>query len=435
MKLSICCITYNHEKYITEALDGFLMQDFDDYEIVVSDDCSTDNTRLILKGYEANYPGKVRLLLNEQNIGIMPNFIQALKGCRGEYIALCEGDDYWIDPLKLKKQVYFLEQNTEYALCAGYAHIHNENSNSTIPLSGDKVISKSLGLADILIQNTLPTLTVVFKNTYSYEELEKIFATSKIGDWPLYIHIGLKQGGKYFVMPEVFGVYRIHTGGVYSSLKRKESFINIFYTLGLIDRLTEKNYNYLFLINTLVYLEHREEKRDALNLIVEEVQGSTLEQDIKERLVIYIQSGREVPAKILKSAIKPKDYLAVSGFLAAHAYHTSGGNFIWFTRKLNRILKAVSDLHIEEETLIYDFVCNRWFALYVFFDYDFTDLLLTYFNKNLFKNKITFGDWLYTNKEKFPVLTTLSSITKKLANSKKWLSVQMPGSSLKHRTI
>ncbi len=85
-----------------------------DFDIVVGEDCSTDNTRTILLEYQKKYPSKFRLLLHEKNIGAMNNQMETLSACKGKYIALCEGDDYWTDPLKLQKQVDFLESHEDY---------------------------------------------------------------------------------------------------------------------------------------------------------------------------------------------------------------------------------------------------------------------------------------------------------------------------------
>src|SRR5690606_35271691 len=98
MKLTVCCITYNHESFIRDTMEGFLSQDFKaDWDIIVSDDASTDKTPSILREYQAKYPNKVKLILHEKNIGMMPNFIGVLQSSKAEYTAVCEGDDYWTD--------------------------------------------------------------------------------------------------------------------------------------------------------------------------------------------------------------------------------------------------------------------------------------------------------------------------------------------------
>ena len=115
MKLSVGILTYNQEKYIRQCLDSVLMQKVDfDYEIVVGDDASTDGTQDILRDYAKHYPGKFVLLLGEKNEGISMNYKKVLTACKGEYVALCEGDDYWTDMTKLQKQVDFLENHPDY---------------------------------------------------------------------------------------------------------------------------------------------------------------------------------------------------------------------------------------------------------------------------------------------------------------------------------
>lgn len=114
--VSVCMITYNHEAYIAQAIDGVLMQKTDfPFELVIGDDCSTDRTREICLEFQRKYPTLIRLLPRSKNLGMIPNFIDTLKNCEAKYIALCEGDDYWENKERLKYQVEFLEANLEYA--------------------------------------------------------------------------------------------------------------------------------------------------------------------------------------------------------------------------------------------------------------------------------------------------------------------------------
>lgn len=114
MKLSICCITYNHEKYIEDALESFLNQKLDfDFEIIIGDDASTDNTQKILKRYQDHYPEIIKPILRKNNIGMMNNFMSVLKEAKGDYVAYCDGDDYWIDDYKVIKQINVLEKHPE----------------------------------------------------------------------------------------------------------------------------------------------------------------------------------------------------------------------------------------------------------------------------------------------------------------------------------
>ena len=105
-------ITYNHERFIAQAIESVLEQKTTfDFEIVIGEDCSTDGTGKIVMSYAQKYPDKVRAIVREKNIGATHNFINTLNQCRGQYVALLEGDDYWIDPMKLELQIRVMEGN------------------------------------------------------------------------------------------------------------------------------------------------------------------------------------------------------------------------------------------------------------------------------------------------------------------------------------
>lgn len=116
--VSICCITYNHAPFIRKCLDGFLMQKVDfPIEIIIGEDCSTDNTRQICEEYLAKYPDIITLITSEHNVGAVENEYRVMKAARGKYIAFCEGDDYWTEPTKLQRQVDFMETHPDYTVC------------------------------------------------------------------------------------------------------------------------------------------------------------------------------------------------------------------------------------------------------------------------------------------------------------------------------
>lgn len=119
--VSVVLITYNHEKYIEEAIEGVLMQEITfPIELIIANDNSPDNTDDIVKNILKKHSKSfiIRYINQQENKGMIANFIDALSQCNGKYIAFCEGDDYWVEPLKLQKQVNFLEENLEYGLVA-----------------------------------------------------------------------------------------------------------------------------------------------------------------------------------------------------------------------------------------------------------------------------------------------------------------------------
>ncbi len=165
MKVSVLMLAYNHERFIAQALDSAVNQDVDfEYEIVIGEDCSTDGTRGIVKRYGERYPEKVRLLLPERNLGPRENFRQVLELCRGEYIAILEGDDYWTSPDKLQKQVDFLAANADFSICFHPVLIHRDGmagkENQIFP---ENVKSVST-IEDLLEYNFIPSCSAMFRN-------------------------------------------------------------------------------------------------------------------------------------------------------------------------------------------------------------------------------------------------------------------------------
>jgi glycosyltransferase involved in cell wall biosynthesis len=224
MKVSVLMITYNHEKFVARAIDSILMQKVDfDYEVVIGEDCSTDNTREIVLGYKEEFPNKIRLLLNQKNLGGRKNLIQTFKACKGEYIAMLEGDDYWTSPHKLQKQVDFLDTHPECAICFHNVMViyedspeishpfYVQNPNGPFMKGKPKPISN---LEDLLKGNFIQTPSVMFRAP-PFDEFPNWFYFTPMGDWS--IHILNAQHGKIGYIDEIMGIYRIHDGGVWSS--------------------------------------------------------------------------------------------------------------------------------------------------------------------------------------------------------------------------
>jgi glycosyltransferase involved in cell wall biosynthesis len=111
-------ITYNQDQFVGQAIESVLSQQVDfEYELVIGEDCSTDRTREIVASFGAKFPDRIRLLLPKSNLGMQENFKATLAACSGQYVAILEGDDYWTSPLKLKRQVEFLDAHSDCAMC------------------------------------------------------------------------------------------------------------------------------------------------------------------------------------------------------------------------------------------------------------------------------------------------------------------------------
>ena len=216
MKLNIHCITYNHEKFIAAALDGFLAQKTNfDFRIVVADDCSTDGTADILKIYAQKYPTKFTLILNDRNIGMMANYIKVFDACVAQYIAFCEGDDYWTDSLKLQKQIDFLDANPDFIQVFHNTMVMSTDASRqpylfSAPGQGEHCETKNLLESGSII----PTCTNVFRR-FALEKIPAWVLPLGMADWP--VNMLLSQKGKVKYLNDVMGVYRVHADGVWSA--------------------------------------------------------------------------------------------------------------------------------------------------------------------------------------------------------------------------
>lgn len=222
--LSVCCVTYNHENYIAQAIEGFLMQRTAfKYEIIIGEDCSTDGTRQIVEEYALKHPDKIKLITSEFNVGAHKNEFRVIQEIKGKYIALCDGDDYWTDPLKLQKQVDFLEKNHDYIMCCHYSKRIRENNEIYYMNLNPKPIVYTF--EDILFDNDFETvlLSVVVRNTPDVINMYKSDWYYKINapDRFLKLQATFTSGKKIYVLPEIMSCYRKHAGGIWSTIHPK----------------------------------------------------------------------------------------------------------------------------------------------------------------------------------------------------------------------
>lgn len=234
MKLSVMMITYNHEKFIAQALDSILMQEVDfGYEIVIGEDCSSDATRNILLAYRDKHPDKIRLLLPEKNLGMHRNFVQTYAACRGQYLALLEGDDYWTSPHKLRKQVAFLDAHPGSAICFHAAKAVDEATPGNSFLIRPCRENAFFTLEDLLRDNIIATCSVMFRGGLTKELPSWMFLLRQL-DWPL--HLLNAQHGSIGYLDEYMSVYRIHSGGVWNGESVSARIEHILTAYRAIDR-------------------------------------------------------------------------------------------------------------------------------------------------------------------------------------------------------
>jgi glycosyltransferase involved in cell wall biosynthesis len=239
--VSVCTATYQHRDYIEDCIEGILMQETDfPVEIIIGEDESTDGTREICKQYAEEHPDKIRLFLRDRQTSCMFdeegkrirgfNGMWTRKSARGKYIAMCEGDDYWTDPLKLQKQVDFMEGNEDYNLCVGgfkSINVDTGEEKQTIRVVNkrDRDYGYTFIKNDITKGWITKTLTSLFRREAINDMSINHFYYSR--DVHLFYHI--LRGGKGFYFTEVFGIYRIHSEGIFSLKAKTKKLIDSYY--------------------------------------------------------------------------------------------------------------------------------------------------------------------------------------------------------------
>ena len=201
-------MTYNHEPYIRQCLDGFVMQKTNfRFEAIVHDDASTDRTADIIHEYAEKYPNIIKPIFETENQyskndGSLNRIMN--EHTHGKYIAICEGDDYWIDPYKLQKQVDFLENNPEYGLVHGEAKVFYQTLNK---FRKSPYGSNFSSVDDIIITNKIATLTTCFRAILYFNYIKEIKVQDNwyMGDYPLWLYIA--KHSKVYFLPYTIAVY------------------------------------------------------------------------------------------------------------------------------------------------------------------------------------------------------------------------------------
>lgn len=215
--VSVVSITYNHEPYIRDCLEGFLMQKTNfPVEVIIHDDASTDHTADIIREYYEKRPDLFHVIIERENqysqhkSVSLPLYQQA----KGKYIALCEGDDYWTDSLKLQKQFDFMESHPDYSCCFHNVMIKNTRNNSEKKYY-KKRIKREWDLRDIIIAGggLMPTASMFFrkKNTHDYKMIKE---GCPVGDYPL--SICLARNGRIHYTDDIMSTYRVLAKGSWS---------------------------------------------------------------------------------------------------------------------------------------------------------------------------------------------------------------------------
>ena len=270
LKVSIIVLTYNQGRYLEQTLNSILNQKVDfEYEILIGEDCSIDNTREILMQYKNKYPDKIKLFLREKNKGAISNYLDILSKCKGEYISFLESEDYWTDFDKMQDQVNYLDENKEYS--GIYYRVKKIDCEGKIlGYLPDKNLKNEelsfLNHKDLIYEKTynIPFFGLMFRNVFKNDldkNFQKFYKYSKwLGDYPTLII--LSNSGKIKFEDRICGDYRyITVGGTnYSSqgsLKIKDylKFLSGMEEIYKFEFSNEEKYMKKFALHEIIYLK------------------------------------------------------------------------------------------------------------------------------------------------------------------------------------
>lgn len=223
--VSIKCLVYNHEKYLHDCLEGIVMQKTNfKFEAIVHDDASTDGSAAIIREYAEKYPDIIKPIYEIENIfskdhGLLRRIMD--DACKGKYVAECEGDDYWIDPYKLQKQVDFMESHNDVSLVFSRCHVLNKGQYIDDQYPHFKGINDCYFSSNQLYSNwIIPTASMLYRhNLFTIYTDERIYA----GD--IVMSLSLAEKGKVFGMSDYMTVYRLNEEGLTLSRSRNQNLM------------------------------------------------------------------------------------------------------------------------------------------------------------------------------------------------------------------
>lgn len=232
-EVSVFMLTYNHEKYIAEAIEGVLRQRGKfSIELVIGEDCSTDRTGLIVRDYQKRYPGAIRIVTGNRNVGMLNNATRCRAACRGAYLAYCEGDDRWDDPDKLHMQVAILKSDPHIMLTCHAVRRVDALSGDVVDIKMPARKSRLLTTNEIILGDGdfIPTCSIVVRRSV-FENRPTWWTNAPVGDYPLVLRAS--QLGRVAYQNRVMGTYRINVPASWTTVSESKSDIRYRYMLAL----------------------------------------------------------------------------------------------------------------------------------------------------------------------------------------------------------
>lgn len=319
--VSIDCITYNHEKYIADAIESFLMQKTNfKFEILIHDDASTDSTPEIIQKYERLYPDTIKPIYQKENQyskGVNVTLKYQLSRARGKYIAVCEGDDYWINPHKLQKQVDYLENNPSCSLCFHNAEVidatsGNKTGKKHIPWApyNERYYYKKnakYNAGELAILDFIPTASLIFPRNLTEAFLNnppKWITEAIVGDAPA--RLILANYGYAYYFDEVMSIYRTNVEGSSTHRANIENqnpnrlITRLKSHIDILDGFNE--------FSKYKYADHLDEAKKVLEVSILRAEGKIKELKSKRYKSFYNQFNTKERLKIYLSLYAPETY-------------------------------------------------------------------------------------------------------------------------------
>jgi glycosyltransferase involved in cell wall biosynthesis len=222
--VSVFVLVYNQEQIIEQTLNSILSQKTNfPFNLVIGEDCSTDKTLDILKKFQSKYPNQIKLISSEKNVGLIHNFMRTINHCDGKYIAICDGDDYWIYDKKLQEQVNFLEFHSDFSIVFTRKQDLLEDGKMVVLDEKKPEIS---AFDDLVKSNYIPSVTALFRNKISNKKLPNWILKYPYGDWPLYLWL-LADGSKIAFIDKITATYRKGIGESHKLRKNLSTITNV----------------------------------------------------------------------------------------------------------------------------------------------------------------------------------------------------------------
>ncbi|WP_143464632.1 glycosyltransferase [Leptonema illini] len=245
MKISVVLTSYNHEKYIEQAIESILRQKINcALEIVVGDDCSTDKTPIIIEKYKEKHPDTFIILRDSSNLGLTKNLQRCFRACSGDYVAVCEGDDYWIDDNKLALQLEFLESSRNCSMC--FNKVRTLYNNQFGIYAGQNDLSdKEFSIHDLIGFNFIGNFSACFYRKKAVDKINPRIYDYLTYDW--FFNMAVAEEGNIGYIDREMSVYRVHEGGLWSKVSYEDQLMLIIKNIDQYNLFFESKYEKDFL--------------------------------------------------------------------------------------------------------------------------------------------------------------------------------------------